>query len=103
MRNPSLFKGISFLVATVNSYLWNKHWTFEKKEKAFVPKEYIKFLVIVTIGLLINVIIASLLVNIFSPPFGIEKKFWANLGAFLAIFVSAGWNFLGAKFIVFKK
>ncbi|MBZ9569619.1 GtrA family protein [Patescibacteria group bacterium] len=98
----SVFKGISFLAATVNSYFWNKYWTFEKKERKPGPKEFIKFLIITTIGFLINVGIASLVVNIIGPKFGITEVTWGNIGAFAAVFVAWIWNFIGVKFIVFK-
>lgn len=99
----SAFKGISFLAATVNSYFWNKYWTFEKKEKKPDPKEFIKFLIITIIGFLINVSIASFVVNIIGPQFGITEVTWGNIGAFAAVFVAWIWNFLGSKFVVFKK
>lgn len=96
------FKAISFLVATINSYFWNKYWTFGKKE-APRPKEFLKFFVVTTIGLLINVSIASFLVNIFGPQFGLSEKIWATFGAIIAAFFAFVWNFLASKFIVFKK
>lgn len=99
----SVFKGISFLVAATNSYFWNKLWTFEKKESIFVGREYFKFLFIVAIGLLINVGVATFVVNVIGPQFGISEQLWANVGAFVAVFIALTWNFLGAKFIVFKK
>lgn len=99
----SVFKGVSFLAASTNSYFWNKHWTFEKKEEAFARQEYFNFLVIVGIGFLINVGIATFVVNIIGPQFGISKELWANVGAFVAILFAWVWNFTGAKFIVFKK
>ncbi|HUW72093.1 MAG TPA: GtrA family protein [Candidatus Humimicrobiaceae bacterium] len=99
----SIFKGLSFLTASTNSYFWNKHWTFEKREEAFVRQEYFKFLVIVGIGFLINVGIATFVVNIIGPQFGISEELWANVGAFVAILFAWVWNFTGAKFIVFKK
>lgn len=104
-----LFKGTSFLAAATNSYFWNKHWTFGKKNGPFSGQEYIKFLVIVGIGLLINVGVAALVVNIIGPSssswlsFELSEQLWANIGAFSAIFVSLAWNFIGSKFIVFKK
>ena len=98
----SLFKGISFLIATLNSYLWNKHWTFSKREEIFAPKEYSKFLIVLIIGFLINVGIASFVVNIIGPQFGMGAKMWANVGAFTAVLVAWVWNFFGSKFIVFK-
>lgn len=98
----SVFKSVSFLTATINSYLWNKHWTFGKREEVFAAKEYSKFLIVVIIGFFINVGIASFVVNVIGPQFGIGAKMWANVGAFAAILVAWIWNFTGAKFIVFK-
>ena len=99
----TVFKGLSFLVATLNSYFWNKYWTFRKKEKVFAPGEYLKFLIAVTIGLFINIGVASFVVNIIGPQYGITEKMWANVGAFTAVLVAWVWNFLASKFIVFKK
>lgn len=98
-----LFKSISFLIATSNSYLWNKHWTFSKREEIFAQKEYSQFLIVTGIGYLLNVGISSFIVIIIGPQFGIEEKIWANVGTITAIFIAWTWNFTGAKFIVFKK
>jgi len=98
----SVFKAISFLVATTNSYFWNKFWTFEKKEKPD-PKEFLKFLVVTVFGFLINVGVASFVVNVIGPQFGIGKKIWASIGAIVAAFFAFVWNFFASKFIVFKK
>lgn len=97
----SIFKAISFLVATVNSYFWNKFWTFEKKEKPD-SKEFLKFLVVTVFGFLINVGVASFVVNIIGPQLGLGEKIWASVGAIVAAFFAFVWNFLGSKFIVFK-
>ena len=97
----AIFKAISFLVATTNSYFWNKFWTFEKKEVPR-PKEFLKFLVVTAIGLLINVGVASFVVNIIGPQFGISEKIWATIGAIVAAFFAFLWNFLASKLIVFK-
>jgi putative flippase GtrA len=99
----SLFKAISFFVAATNSYFWNKHWTFEKKDSIFASGEFVKFLVVTFIGFLINVGTASLVVNVIGPQYGIGETLWANIGAFAAVFVAFIWNFLGSKLIVFKK
>lgn len=98
----SVFKGFSFLIATSNSYFWNKHWTFEKRGEIFAGKEFSKFLTVTFIGLFINVGIASVIVNIVGPQFGISKEMWATIGAFAATFFAWVWNFLSSKFIVFK-
>jgi len=97
-----IFKGTSFLIATVNSYFWNKHWTFEKRKRTFVPGEFSKFIIVTVIGLAINVGIASVLVNVVGPRWGITVKMWATIGAFTATLLAWVWNFLSSKFIVFK-
>ena len=99
----SVFKGISFLVATTTKYLGSKFWIFEKFETGFSRKEIIKFLIVTLFGLGINVGAASFLVNIIGPQFNITENAWANIGGIVAALASATWNFLGFKFIVFKK
>jgi len=98
----SAFKGIAFLLATVNSYYWNKYWTFGKKGEDSERGEFSKFLVISIVGLGFNVAIASLVVNIIGPQFGISVKAWASVGAFTASLFAWIWNFVASKFIVFK-
>ena len=93
----SAFKGFSFLLATVNSYFWNKLWTFETEKGKFD-----RFLAVSLIGLLINVGTASLIVNLISIPFGLTAGAWAIIGALGGSLASLTLNFLGYKFIVFK-
>lgn len=97
----SIFKGISFAFSVVNSYFWNKFWTFQSKEsvQAF---EFAKFATIATIGFFLNVGIASFVVNVVGPQFGIQPKVWANVGAIIAILIVMLWNFTGYKFLVFR-
>ncbi|MFH1657226.1 MAG: GtrA family protein [bacterium] len=97
----SAFKGLSFALSVVNSYFWNKHWTFGKKNEKS-RKEFIQFFIVSLIGFAINVTSASLIVNIIGPQFGLSSTTWANVGAIGAAFCGMTWNFLGYKFIVFK-
>ncbi len=97
----SFFKGISFLAAVTNSYFWNKYWTFESGTKKEL--EFIQFVVISTIGLFINVGVLSLVVNTIGAPGAIAPALWANIGALIATAASLIWNFLGYKFIVFRR
>lgn len=97
------FKGISFLIATINSYFWNKHWTFERKNIESPQKEFLEFLVVSTIGFLINLSIDYVVVNLISPLGGMNPKIWAQFGGLMASIAALSWNFIGYKFIVFKK
>jgi len=111
---------ISFTVAAVNSYLMNKYWTFragppassmtesstkslragEKKE---IGKEFVQFISISLIGILINTGIVYSVTTLIEPFFGFSTPVWANFAKAAATGVSLIWNFLGYKFIVFKK
>lgn len=95
------FKGASFLVAVINSYLWNKYWTFKSKDSQ-ATKEFSQFMFVSIIGLFINVGIATLVVNVIGPQGGVAPVTWANVGALVSVVISLVWNFLGYKFWVFK-
>ena len=98
----SVFKGIAFVVAVLNSYVWNKYWTFNTKTQA-QGKEFIQFLLVSIVGFVINVGIASFFVNIIGAPDTMSDNIWANVSAVIATLTAMLWNFIGYKFIVFKK
>lgn len=95
------FKGLSFLVAVTNSYIWNKFWTFKRSSTESVGKEFFQFVVVSVIGLTINLAVDYVVVNFVSPFGGLPVKSWAQLGALVAAVVALTWNFVGYKFIVF--
>lgn len=99
----AVFKGISFLFGTTNSFLWNKYWTFSAKEKASA-REVSGFYAVAIIGWVLNVSLATL-VKAFGPTgAGGNARVWVNIVAPLAgIAVSFIWNFVGYKYFVFKK
>jgi len=99
----SVFKGISFLVATLNSYFWNKFWTFDKHKTTESAREFLQFLIVSIIGLCINVGMASLVVNKIGVQWGVSSEIWANIGAAVGSVSGLLWNFLGYKFVVFKE
>lgn len=95
------FKTLSFLVATTNSYFWNKFWTFQSKLPVTIA-EYMRFGAFTVVGVLINLSVALLIVNVIGAPAGMDPKLWANLGALIAVLVSFIWNFLSYRNFVFK-
>jgi len=42
-------------------------------------------------------------VNVLGPQFGLSQEIWANIGAIIAAFAALFCNFIGYKFIVFKR
>lgn len=98
----SVFKGISFSGATLNSYFWNKSWTFKKQNSDQALKQTSQFYLITAGGFLINLAISSFIVNVITPQFGLSQEVWAYVGAIIAVFFGFIWNFVGYKLIVFK-
>lgn len=93
---------ISFGFAVVNSYFWNKRWTFGAgKEKS--SKQFLEFMVVSVIGALINTGIVFATTTFASPIGGMSDTMWLNIGKLMATFISLAWNFIGYKFIVFKR
>ncbi len=103
----SVFKAAAFSVAVINSYILNRWWTFQSSDqdsqKVDTGWQFAQFIIVSLIGLGVNNAVASGLVNLIGPQFGINPDLWANLGAIAASFVGMFWNFIGYKFIVFKK
>ncbi len=100
----SIYKGFSFIVANVNSFYWNKYWTFSQKNTPKEsPNQFIQFFVVSLIGLLINVVIASLVFRSIPPFAGLNPDQWGLIGAAAGSLSGMAWNFLGYKFIVFEK
>jgi putative flippase GtrA len=97
-----VLNAISFSVATTNSYLWNKYWTFRDKDSAKVV-EIGQFLVVSIIGALINSGIVFAISTFVDPMFGLSQAVWVNAAKVVATGISLIWNFLGYKFIVFKR
>ena len=99
----TLFKAISFVFANINSYFWNKLWTFKKQTTKKVGKEFLQFFIISLIGFLVNVGIASFIFKFIKPIAGLNNDQWGIIAAAIASLISLAWNFLGYKFVVFKK
>lgn len=96
------FKSISFACAVINSYFFNKYWVFKKKE-TFKTKEPILFAVVSITGLFLNVGVSGSVFKMVTLIGNIPLYLAVNIGAVAGIVVVLAFNFLGYKFLVFKK
>ncbi|PIX90720.1 MAG: hypothetical protein COZ28_02195 [Candidatus Moranbacteria bacterium CG_4_10_14_3_um_filter_44_15] len=102
----TFFKAVSFLCAVIFSYFFNKYWAFQDRKKTEQAKQFSQFLFVSIIGMIINVITASTIVNYIAPQIKfitLSGKLWGNLGAVGGSAIGLIWNFIGYKFWVFKK
>lgn len=98
----SLFKATSFIIANINSYYWNKYWTFHAGEDK--KSEFVQFFIVSVIGFAVNVLFASAVFKIGSAAnANLSTDQWGLLGAVVGSIAGLAWNFIGYKFIVFKK
>ncbi|MEK7478031.1 MAG: GtrA family protein [Patescibacteria group bacterium] len=89
-----LAKTISFILATIFSFLVNKYWTFGHRNKVKMM-EVLKFYSTALIGIFINV--GSLYI------FHIQLGWYDLLAVLAATGASFVWNFSFSRFWVFKK
>jgi len=103
-------KALSFLAAVTFSYFINKHWTFQDKSKEGESKKMSQFFAVSFVGMLINVSVASVVVNFLQTPINnilnlpmLTPTLWATFGALCGTAIGLFWNFIGYKLWVFKK
>lgn len=101
----AVFQGIGFLVASLNSYILNKQWTFQETNVQRSTAEFVQFLGISGIGLCINLMFALLLVTVLHRqmlPAGTDR-FVPSLGTLFGTLISQFWNYHGYRNIFRKK
>ncbi len=88
-------------IAIVNSYFWQRMWTFAEKAPPS-GKEFAAFVIVTLIGLGINTAVAWLSIHTISALDSLAPDRVLTISKILAVAVSLFWNFLGYKFIVFR-
>lgn len=84
---------LSFIVAVINNFFFNKIWTFQDKSKRYL-KQYIKFFIIALISLCLSNLILLALIHFFALWYVAAKLITSA-----CIFI---WNFLSHKFWTFS-
>lgn len=97
-----VFKIGSFTGGLIHSYIWNKFWAFKAGESGGGKAEFFKFAGVAIVALVINVGVASFIVNFIRPILGIDAKGWANLGAVVGSAIALFFSFAGFRLAVFK-
>jgi putative flippase GtrA len=90
---PVLAKVISYSVGVLNSFIWNRSWTFRSEASAW--KTLAPFVLVNLLALGINAGAMHVCLDVFGLP--------ELLSLVLATGVAFLWNFAVSKFVVFKK
>lgn len=98
-----LYKSLSFIVANINSYFWNKYWTFGTENDKKTSTEFTQFFLVSLIGFIINVSASSFIFSFFHKIGGLTADQWGLIGGAIGSISGLAWNFIGYKFIVFKE
>jgi len=98
-----IYKATSFLVANINSFFWNKHWTFSGTPSKNGGEQFVQFIIVSIIGFLINLFFSSFIFSRVTPVGNINPSQWGLLYAVFGSIAGLVWNFLGYKLLVFKK
>ena len=101
----TLVATVTALISTVNSYFWNKFWTFEagKREEKQIW-EVVKFYAVTGVAALVNGTITSIVAKqIIGDADATSGNLPATAGKIVGILSAFLINFLGYKFFVFKK
>ena len=86
----------------INSYFWNKSWTF-KKELKVKGKEFILFYIFTGIGVLINLAITVFFAKIIGPALNMSGGVLIGfIAPVCGILTEAVWNFTIYKLLIFK-
>jgi putative flippase GtrA len=91
-------KAVSYFCGIINSFFWNKYWTFNARGTSKGKREFAVFLAVNLPPLVVNVVVFALL--------GI----WAGEGSFIvrnakafgAAVVTIAWNFVGSRYLAFR-
>ena len=96
-----LFNSLAYIIGAVNSFLWNKLWTFKHSSEVTGP-QLLRFAVVTGLGVLCNDVflwLITMLLNSFSATGFI----WTNVAKISAIAGSVAVSYVGMRFSVFNK
>lgn len=96
-----LLNSASVAVSVLNSYVWNKLWTFESREK-FNWAEFGRFILISIGGIIVNSGLVYILTTPVGPLGNFSPAVWENISKLIATAFSLTVTFSGYKLFVFK-
>jgi putative flippase GtrA len=94
-----VFATFSASVAILNSFFWNRSWTFRIRGREDAAAQLRRFVLISVIGLVLNVLFSTAFDRVIPGP----EKTRAGIATVLAAVLVAIWNFVGQRLYAFRK
>jgi putative flippase GtrA len=98
------YKLVSFLIASTNSYVWNRFWVFRGPRVKNTMGSVSTFFLISAAGLLVNTLVSTAVFSFVAhSSITLPTIILVNVAALFGTVVVLVWNFFGYKFLVFKE
>jgi len=99
----TVFAVITFIVVVTQSFFWSAFWTFKDSPAQNRKRQYLNFFGVSGVVAAINIAVIYVMTSVIGAPAGISGPLWANIALLCTIFIALIGNFLGYKFLVFRK
>lgn len=96
-----IYNSLAYLVGAVNSFCWNKLWTFKQRSKA-THNQLARFAFVTCLGIICNDAFLWLVTTILTS-LSLKSFLWINVAKVSAIAGSVAVSYVGMRFSVFKK
>ena len=96
-----IFNSLAYLIGAVNSFCWNKIWTFRQRSEAS-NDQIIRFALVTSLGIICNDAFLWLATTIFMS-LSLTSILWLNVAKVCAIAGSVTVSYIGMRFGVFTK
>lgn len=88
-------KAISFVLAVLNNFTWNRLWTFGDSERKDPAKQLTQFAIVSTVGLVLNLSLVYIFIEYW--------HLWYNWANALATMLVLFWNFSANRLWTFRE
>lgn len=108
--NSTISQAVSFTLAVINNFIWNRLWTYPETRKSSILKPFLQFAVVNVIGLGIRTVLFTLIepqmIN-FCENILAGKNYATivghNLTLALLILIVMLWNYFANRYWTFKE
>src|SRR5258708_35508146 len=96
-----VYNSLAYAVGALNSFCWNKLWTFKQRSSA-TNDQLVRFAIVTSIGIICNDAFLWLATTMLKS-LSLNSFRWSNLTKISRIAGSLAGSYLGFRFVVFTK